>query len=167
MFQLKFILLVSFRLICNIDSCWWSAKSVIYCRKSMTYKCTHNNEYNYSNPAGAIRACLNRTNKIHYDVYINDDASIILLEINYNQQSCWNVSTYLAANDGPYFIIWGSWSAGDVWVAVAEATRAVEVEACRSNSRTSHGGIMHWTAQSSWAYYAEQNTSKLKYIWLI
>ncbi len=97
-------------------------------------------------------------------MYINNDASIILLEINYNQQSCWNVSTYLAANDGPYFIIWGSWSARDVWVAVAKATRAVEVEACRSNCRTGHCGIMHWTAQSSWAYYAEQNKSKLKHI---
>lgn len=75
------------------------------------------------------------------------------------------MSTYLAANDGANFIIRGRWSARDVRVAIAKATRAVEVEACRSNSRTGHGGIMHWTTQSSWTCYAEHNKIKTETYW--
>lgn len=51
--------------------------------------------------------------------------------------------TYLTANDGANLVVGRGGGARYVWVAVAEAPRAVQVEACRSDSRSSHGGIMH------------------------
>ena len=56
---------------------------------------------------------------------------------------------YLAANDGADLVVRGGGCARDVRVAVAKATRAVEVEAGGSDGRTSHGSIVDRTPQTS------------------